>query len=69
MKLAAQAHEFEAALFWKKKKKNWDCLVLHVICTLLSLHYVYILFMFVNTMLFLARANKHVMLFKKMKKV
>ena len=27
---------------------NWDCLVLYVNCSLLSLHYVYILFMFVK---------------------
>ena len=33
---------------WPPKLMNWDCLVLYVNCTLLSLHYVYILFMFVS---------------------
>ena len=37
---------------WPPKLLNWDCLVLYVICTLLSLHYVCILFMFINTMSF-----------------
>ena len=35
---------------WPPKLMNWDCLVLYVNCSLLSLHYVYILFMFVNIM-------------------
>ena len=35
---------------WPPKFMNWDCLVLYVNPTLLSLHYVYILFVSINTM-------------------